>query len=93
MNKGGLRVHPRKLKKKLDCKCNNQSYSAASFVNKGGLRVHPRNLKKKLDCKCCNQRYSGALFVFFFYLYFFSIPEQLRFFWSSSQLCQGHRCV
>ena len=46
MNKGGLRVHPRKFKKKLDCKCNNQCYSAASFVNKGGLRVHPRNLKK-----------------------------------------------
>ena len=46
MNKGGLRVHPRKFPKKIDCKCNNQSYSGASFVNKGGLRVHPQKFSK-----------------------------------------------
>ena len=46
MNKGGLRVHPRKFKKKLDCKCCNQSYSGGLFVNKGGLRVHPRKFQK-----------------------------------------------
>ena len=43
----GLRVHPWKFKKKLDCNCCNQSYSVGLFVNKGGLRVHPRKLKKK----------------------------------------------
>ena len=48
MNKGGLRIHPRNLKKKLDCKCCNQSYSGALFVIKGGLRVNPRKFSKNL---------------------------------------------
>ena len=32
MNKEGLRVHPQKFSKKLDCKCCNQRYSGALFV-------------------------------------------------------------
>ena len=34
------------IKKQLDCKCCNQSYSGGLFVNKGGLRVHPRKFSK-----------------------------------------------
>ena len=46
MIKRGSEGPPPEIKKKLDCKCNNQSYSGASFVNKGGLRVHPRTFSK-----------------------------------------------
>ena len=81
VNKGGLRVHPRKLKKN-DCKCNNQSYSGASFVNKGGLRVHPRNFQKTRLQMLQSEIFWSFICVFFLVIFFFDsgatpfFPEQ-----------------